>query len=83
MALADLIATPSFHADAACVEHPEVSWFPTRHQSNKPAVTICRTCLVQPECLQWALDQDDDLHGVWGGTSLQARQKLKAHGVSR
>ena len=52
-------ARPSWRADAACREHPEVTWFPVRGQSSVPAAQICEGCLSKQACLAWALAQPD------------------------
>lgn len=67
---------PAWMADAACREHPEVSWFPDRGQSNDAAKEICASCLVRCECLDWALTQGQELQGVWGSQSQRERHKL-------
>jgi len=36
---------PAWHADAACLEHPEVNFFPGRGESLAPAKAICAGCL--------------------------------------
>lgn len=73
-----LTARPAWHADALCHEpHPEVTWFPTKGESPEPAKAICRSCLVVGECRAWALDQDANLHGVWGGLSQLDRRRLR------
>jgi Transcription factor WhiB len=53
-------------------EFPDVSWFPRRGESAEPAKAICRRCLVQRECVTFALDHPD-LDGIWGATRAQAR----------
>ncbi|MEV7275090.1 WhiB family transcriptional regulator [Streptomyces bacillaris] len=40
------------------------------------AKTVCGTCPVQPDCLQWALGNDVQ-DGVWGGLSEDERRALK------
>jgi WhiB family transcriptional regulator, redox-sensing transcriptional regulator len=35
----------------------------------------CQACEVRIECLNWALDNDEE--GVWGGTTLQQREAMK------
>lgn len=70
---------PAWHRDAACREHPEVTWFPELGESTAPAKAVCHTCLVQEECLAWALAQEPTLAGVWGGTSaIERRRMLRA-----
>jgi WhiB family transcriptional regulator, redox-sensing transcriptional regulator len=57
-----------------CLEYPELTWFPERGQPSAPAKAVCGRCLVQRECLDYAL-ADPDLMGVWGGTSQRDRAR--------
>ncbi len=41
------------------------------------ALVLCRSCLVQPICLQEALDNEEEW-GVWGGTTPGQRRRLLA-----
>ncbi len=43
------------------------------------AKSICSRCPVSTECLQWALETDQDA-GVWGGLSEEERRALKRRG---
>ncbi|MFT3854792.1 MAG: WhiB family transcriptional regulator [Ilumatobacteraceae bacterium] len=79
VALAELLATlhpPAWHADAACREHPELTWFPARGGAADvaAAVAICDTCLVRDECLADA-DQRHERLGIWGGTTARQRRR--------
>jgi WhiB family redox-sensing transcriptional regulator len=67
--LNDLIAP--WKLDAACREHPELSWFPERGEDQSRQRAICAACLVRTECL--AASQGE--HGIWGGTSERARKR--------
>ena len=40
------------------------------------AVSICRTCSVQEQCLEWALDTAQDA-GIWGGTTEEERREMR------
>ena len=40
------------------------------------AKTVCTTCAVRSECLEWALTTGQDA-GVWGGTSEEERRALR------
>lgn len=75
---------PSWHRDAACAEHPTVTFFPTRGEDIRPALAVCAGCLVRSECLAHALEHDEH-HGIWGGTSERQRRRLRraATGVAR
>lgn len=73
-----LAMRPAWWADAACQEHPEVTWFPEQGQPSEPAKAICAACLVQAECRAFA-DQDPDAtrHGIWGGESAVQRKRAR------
>ncbi|MEV7275189.1 WhiB family transcriptional regulator [Streptomyces bacillaris] len=66
---------------AACAESEPDLFFPLG--TTGPALlqvmeakTVCGTCPVQPDCLQWALGNDVQ-DGVWGGLSEDERRALK------
>lgn len=40
------------------------------------AVAICGTCAVQPTCLQYALESNQE-SGVWGGLAEDDRRQLR------
>ena len=40
------------------------------------AKTVCRRCIVQTDCLEWAMETGQDA-GVWGGTSEDERRALE------
>lgn len=74
--LPDPFTRPAWHADAACREHPELSWFPGMGVPTAPAKAVCHTCPVQAECLADALEHNLTT-GVWGGTSDRERRRLR------
>lgn len=71
-----LLTRPSWQADAACREHPEVSFFPERGERLDPARAVCAACLVRDDCLAYALSLGPQLAGVWAGTSEAERRVL-------
>jgi hypothetical protein len=50
--LAELLQRPQWHKDAACIEHPEIGWFPALGESANSAKKICRSRLVRAP-LRW------------------------------
>ncbi len=78
-ALLDLLAglRPEWQQDAACHEHPELSWFPERGVDLGPVVAVCERCLAREDCKAGALDQTEELVGIWGGLSQWQRVRLK------
>jgi WhiB family transcriptional regulator, redox-sensing transcriptional regulator len=75
--LAEIIHPPAWHADAACREHPDVSFFPKLGEDVRPAKRVCHTCLVAADCRAWALAQGVTLVGVWGGTTQRERRMIR------
>ncbi len=69
-------ARPSWHADAACREHPELSWHPELGESAAAAKAVCSGCLVVDECLAYAV-AGPSLGGIWGATSARERGGLR------
>lgn len=68
-------ARPRWHADGACLEHPELDWFASHPVHQAEAVAICSGCLVRDECLRWAVDNREQ--GVWGGTTDAERRVMR------
>ena len=70
------LGNETWRADALCLEHPELEWFPTTGEPIDPARDVCVRCLVQAECLAFALGSPETLaHGIWAGTSPQERER--------
>ena len=67
---------PAWQRDAACLEHPEVEFFPDRGVSTAAAKAVCAGCLVREDCLAYALDNGIK-HGIFGGTSERERRRLR------
>jgi WhiB family redox-sensing transcriptional regulator len=72
----ELINRPAWQSQGACADVDANIFFPVRGASILPAVAICQTCAVQPECLEYAL-ADCTLTGVWGGTSERQRRLIR------
>lgn len=78
-----LLRRPEWQKDAACIERPDVSFFPPRGPSPVEAIAVCSRCLVRAECLRYAL-ANDVRFGVWGGaTVVQRENMLRAAGRRR
>jgi WhiB family transcriptional regulator, redox-sensing transcriptional regulator len=79
-----LLQRPKWQADAACRKHPDINWFPIRggrypRLDTAAAKRVCASCLVRPDCLEWALSFGPDLEGVWGGLSQTDRRRIRRH----
>ena len=49
-----LVGRPAWHRDAACTEHPEVTFLPPRGAPPTwPAKAVCSACLVRAERLDF------------------------------
>lgn len=75
--IADLVAErPAWMRDALCRERPETNFFPARGESSDPAKDVCRRCLVQRECFEYALELGSATSGIWGGASGRDRREV-------
>ena len=68
-------ARPAWHADGACLEHPELDWFAGRAVDQAEPAAVCRRCLVRDECLTFAVDNREQ--GVWGATTDAERRLMR------
>lgn len=63
--------------DALCAQTAQEMFFPTKGGSTKDAKRICGACDVKAQCLEYALSLEDNPDGIWGGTSVQERRRLR------
>jgi WhiB family redox-sensing transcriptional regulator len=70
-----------WHADALCLEYPNLPWFAEQGQTSDKPKAVCRRCAVRSECLAFALEHNID-HGIWGGTSPRQRKQLSRAGAT-
>lgn len=81
---------PDWYDDAACMGMP-AEWFYGEEEdqqlrgSHRPyllpaevrrAKSVCEGCPVREDCLEWALDNDEQ-HGIWGGMTKRERDRLR------
>lgn len=57
---------------AACKSYPPHIFFPAEAKNDVRAKQVCASCLVRPECLQYALARPEE-YGVWGGLNEAER----------
>jgi WhiB family redox-sensing transcriptional regulator len=57
---------------------PSISIETNRERSRREAMAklICSTCMVSPDCLDFAL-RNDEPEGVWGGTNQDERFRIR------
>jgi WhiB family transcriptional regulator, redox-sensing transcriptional regulator len=61
---------------ALCAQTDPEAFFPEKGGSTREAKRICVGCEVKPECLSYAL-ANDERFGIWGGLSERERRRLK------
>lgn len=70
-----------WHDRAACRNTPDVDFFPGPHTDISPARAVCASCPVRDACLDYALSHPmaagQPLQGIWAGTSMKDRRKLR------
>jgi WhiB family redox-sensing transcriptional regulator len=77
----ELLPRPAWHRNAACRGMGPALFFPTHGETAAGAKAICAGCMVRPECLEEALD-DETLQGIWGGTTDRERRQIRReHGA--
>ena len=78
---------PRWQLEAACRSFPAELFFPVgtsdiARADRERAKGVCRQCPVRAECLQFALDTNQEF-GVWGGLSEDERRVLMPVGRPR
>ncbi len=51
-------------------------FFPERGASTREAKEVCRGCVVQNDCLEYALVHSEKF-GIWGGMSERERRRIR------
>lgn len=67
---------PEWVADGLCAQTDPELFFPEKGASTRSARSVCAACPVRAACLEYALT-NNELVGVWGGTSVQERIALR------
>lgn len=70
-----LLDDEPWRADALCAQTDPESFFPEKGGSTREAKSVCTTCTVAAECLDYAI-ANDERFGIWGGLSERERRKL-------
>jgi WhiB family redox-sensing transcriptional regulator len=73
--VAALLDPETWKLDAACREHPELSWVPERGESVDAQLEVCAGCLVRAECLAYVRRTAPAMPGIWGGTTARERRR--------
>jgi WhiB family redox-sensing transcriptional regulator len=67
----------SWFERARCRGASNSVFYPQRGVPSASALAMCRSCEVRVECLEYALENDEEF-GIWGGLSERERRKLKS-----
>jgi WhiB family redox-sensing transcriptional regulator len=51
-------------------------FFPERGSSTREAKEVCRGCVVQEDCLEFAIANGEKF-GIWGGMSERERRRVR------
>ncbi len=68
---------PEWMQEGACIFEGDPDWWfpenrgPVATQETRQAISICRTCPVQLQCLAYANEHHEQ--GIWGGSTDQQR----------
>ncbi len=80
--MSPFVTRPDWHVDANCRGADPGQFFldtqrtPAAVEVTTRALSICRACDVQVECLTDALNRGET-HGVWGGLSAKERRLFR------
>ena len=85
--LALALAADDWRDDASCRDTDPNLFFPVGTTGPalaqiEAAKAVCRECIAQSDCLEYALATNQD-SGVWGGTSEEERRKLRKAWLAR
>lgn len=61
---------------ALCAQTDPEAFFPEKGGSSREAKSVCASCEVRGECLEYALENDERF-GIWGGLSERERRRLR------
>lgn len=70
------LEAPAWQDFANCRGADVDIFFPDRGASTRGAKEICAACMVQAECLEYAVTRGEKF-GIWGGLSERERRKIR------
>ena len=65
-----------FYLDGACHAFPEYDWLSRYPSVQAECKAICEYCPVLAKCRSYGLNQGLHSSGIWGGLSLNERERL-------
>ena len=63
-----------WQAKALCSQTDPEAFFPEKGGSTREAKSVCWSCEVRVECLEYALEHHENF-GIWGGLSERERRR--------
>lgn len=72
------VEIPTTGAEPCAKADPEL-FFPLKGQTDliAAAKALCFGCPIKRECADYALNHDETLYGIWGGTTEAEREALR------
>lgn len=61
-------------ANCATIPNPDI-FFSARRKDKELAMSLCNSCVVRLECLEFALENNDEF-GIFGGTTAEQRAEM-------
>jgi WhiB family redox-sensing transcriptional regulator len=61
---------------AACRGTDTEIFFPANADEEAEALSICATCPVRAQCLDYAV-RNRETYGIWGGTTPEQRRRMR------
>jgi WhiB family transcriptional regulator, redox-sensing transcriptional regulator len=61
---------------AACRGTDTEIFFPANADEEAEALSICATCPVRAQCLDYAV-RNRETYGIWGGTTPDQRRRIR------
>lgn len=81
------VASAEWRRGAACRDTDPDLFFPVGTtgpaiEQIESAKAVCRSCPAQTQCLEYAIDTNQD-SGIWGGTSEDERRQIRKRQQAR
>ena len=61
---------------AACEGTDTEIFYPSTPDEEAEALSICATCPVRAQCLDYAV-RNRETYGIWGGTTPEQRRRMR------
>lgn len=72
----NLPSPPAWTMSALCAQVDPAIFYPAKGDHSGPARAVCGRCIVAEQCLEYALEHDDQ-HGIYGGLVVRERRAIR------